>query len=233
MNLIIHPDANLSATDLDELRSSRPLQTIEVWDGSQEWPKSLAILLVPVSTVVEATQESESANPKLVQALKRSTLCLIGLQSHPTANGNDSDSPSRASSSKASDYNYDELLTNVFRDIIWTPAPLSYLGAKLNLHWRGLRESRLQEIESVVQSQRLTPTELAIFRKLLNAGESGQNRNALLEAAWGKNLVFGKTLDTHIFNLRRKLEPLDVFVNYDRVGQVWKISSNNAAFACP
>lgn len=54
----------------------------------------------------------------------------------------------------------------------------------------------------------LTFREQQILTVLISRPKRQVSRNDLYDAVWGKNLVNRKTLDVHLFNLRRKLRPM-------------------------
>lgn len=58
------------------------------------------------------------------------------------------------------------------------------------------------------QVTNLTFREHQILTVLLNGPSKTVGRDALLDAVWNKTLVNRKTLDVHVFNLRRKLRPI-------------------------
>lgn len=61
-----------------------------------------------------------------------------------------------------------------------------------------------------LSSIELTPKEMSIFSELFKAGKNHVPRGRLLEAVWGRVKVSGKALDVHLFNLRRKLQTLEI-----------------------
>ncbi|MBI4909428.1 MAG: response regulator transcription factor [Acidobacteria bacterium] len=55
----------------------------------------------------------------------------------------------------------------------------------------------------------ITPQELRLLEVLLDAGGRVVSRDHLIEAAWGPGTaITDRAVDTHIFNLRKKIEPL-------------------------
>ena len=65
--------------------------------------------------------------------------------------------------------------------------------------------SRLVDIEIQTLRPKLTKKEGLVFEILHRAGSEGVSRNQLSERIWGKDSKGRKTLDVHVFNLRRKL----------------------------
>ena len=61
----------------------------------------------------------------------------------------------------------------------------------------------------------LTFREHQIMTVFLNASSRRIDRDTLIETVWAKTLVNRKTLDVHVFNLRRKLRP----IGYDIVSE--------------
>lgn len=65
--------------------------------------------------------------------------------------------------------------------------------------------SRLLEVEIQTIRPQLTRKENMLFEVLRRAGKAGLDRAALAERIWENVSVQEKTIDVHIFNLRRKL----------------------------
>jgi DNA-binding NarL/FixJ family response regulator len=65
------------------------------------------------------------------------------------------------------------------------------------------------------QLSNLTFREHQILTVLLNRPSRTIDRDKLIDSVWNKTLVNRKTLDVHIFNLRRKLRP----IGYDIISQ--------------
>ena len=64
---------------------------------------------------------------------------------------------------------------------------------------------RLLVIESESWRPKLTHRELTVFEALRRAGASGMSRPEIATRVWNDTSVQEKTIDVHIFNLRRKL----------------------------
>ncbi len=64
---------------------------------------------------------------------------------------------------------------------------------------------RLREIERRSVFSQLTKKELILFEILRRAGHGGVARKEMAERIWPDVQVHDKTLDVHVFNLRRKL----------------------------
>lgn len=62
----------------------------------------------------------------------------------------------------------------------------------------------------------LTFREHQIMTVFLNSPSRTIDRDALIERVWAKTLVNRKTLDVHVFNLRRKLRPIGYDIVSDR-----------------
>lgn len=62
----------------------------------------------------------------------------------------------------------------------------------------------------------LTARELQIFSLLNRAPSLSVSRQELVSTVWGSVRVSAKTLDVHLCNLRRKLEDLDLDIEYHR-----------------
>lgn len=174
-------------------------------DGPVEGPH---ILLAPLEALLPAQHNNRS--PKVT--LNSSPNFTIGI----------------ALASKTGDtIDYSGLLKDRVRDIILLPQPISFIMAKLESAWNLIRASEVQEVEALLSNLRLTRTEQALFNSLLLAGAMGCTRDQLVDAVWGKSTIYGKTLDTHIFNLRRKIESLQIYVQYDRTVQLWVMTSKH------
>lgn len=78
------------------------------------------------------------------------------------------------------------------------------------------------------QVPNLTFREHQILTVLLNKPSRTAQRDQLVEAVWSKTLVNRKTLDVHIFNLRRKLRPIgyDILCK-DKELYLSKVKSNS------
>lgn len=79
----------------------------------------------------------------------------------------------------------------------------------------------------------LTNKEFQIAYLLLSAFNGEANRDALIRAVWGDIKVCSKTLDVHIFNLRKKLTTIDCqlfFLPPDRFSLQTPQSSNRGAY---
>lgn len=64
---------------------------------------------------------------------------------------------------------------------------------------------RLLAIDAESWRSKLTRRELMIFEALRQAGTAGLSRGEIAERLWNRTSVHEKTIDVHIFNLRRKL----------------------------
>jgi DNA-binding response OmpR family regulator len=62
----------------------------------------------------------------------------------------------------------------------------------------------------------LTFREHQIMTVFLNSPSRTIDRDSLIERVWVKTLVNRKTLDVHVFNLRRKLRPIGYDIVFDR-----------------
>ena len=73
----------------------------------------------------------------------------------------------------------------------------------------------------------LSPKEIGILYALLRNGQRGVSRQQFGDGVWSGLSVHSKTLDTHLFNLRSKLEEFDLNIVWDRKLQVWRLHSAN------
>lgn len=64
---------------------------------------------------------------------------------------------------------------------------------------------RRRELESRSTISQLTKKEIVLFEILRRAGENGVTRSQLAQRIWPDVHVHDKTIDVHVFNLRRKL----------------------------
>lgn len=109
---------------------------------------------------------------------------------------------------------HDPLVASKFLDLgvadyILGPVEPSYLAAKIRSVARRVRESNIGIVTDEIQQrsgQNLTEKERRLLNLLLRVGETGATRLDLTQACWPNTTVHHKTLDTHLFNLRRKLE---------------------------
>ena len=60
------------------------------------------------------------------------------------------------------------------------------------------------------RSSVLTPRELQIMVRLCQEPEKKLTRLSLLKSVWGDSMMSGNALDVHLYNLRRKLAPLEL-----------------------
>ena len=59
------------------------------------------------------------------------------------------------------------------------------------------------------QPVEITAQELRLLRAFLNNPGRVLSRDHLIEAAWGRGMaITDRAVDTHVFNLRRKIEPV-------------------------
>ena len=64
------------------------------------------------------------------------------------------------------------------------------------------------------ESTPLTMKEFQIFNTLMLAEDKTIKRKELLKKVWGDVTVTSKTLDVHMFNLRKKLAPVDISIQF-------------------
>lgn len=72
-----------------------------------------------------------------------------------------------------------------------------------------------------------SPKELSVLHALLRSGDRGVTRKEFGDGVWRGLSVHSKTLDTHLFNLRSKLEACDLTILYRRQTQSWVLHSLN------
>jgi DNA-binding response OmpR family regulator len=68
---------------------------------------------------------------------------------------------------------------------------------------------------SRINSKQLTAKEMQIFSMLHKNPGASFTREQLIKQIWGKVSVSAKALDVHLFNLRSKLAPLNIKINYE------------------
>lgn len=110
-------------------------------------------------------------------------------------------------------------------DFLFTPLKSDYLECKIENLCIVARKNYTQAARSRIASQLGTPLthkEERILVCLLEAGPDGTNRQELNIACWHDASVHSKTLDTHLFNLRRKLEKLRYVIVHSR--GVWTLN---------
>lgn len=131
---------------------------------------------------------------------------------------------------------YEAFLTAGVLDILLAPLPPSYLGAKMRTLIQRARTRAIQDFLHVVNrlaSKTLTQTELAFLKTIASKGATGASREQLQSAAWGDAPAGTRSLDTHLFNLRKKLEDLKIDIQYRRADRRWTLVSANPAIALP
>ena len=87
--------------------------------------------------------------------------------------------------------------------------------------------SRTLCCQSLKQTIELTDKEALLLVKLMQCAPQSMDKTALLEAVWGYNSnIDTKTLETHIYRLRQKLEPLlpdaDKGIQTEAYGYRWQ-----------
>lgn len=132
---------------------------------------------------------------------------------------------------------YDPLFSAGVLDVLLTPLPQPYLVAKLRVL---IQKAKVREVREILRyinqtlAKPLTQTEVAFLRTILSRGPVGASRDQLQEAAWGDSpTTTSRSLDTHIFNLRRKLEDIDVDIHYRRADKRWTLTSDNPKVRVP
>lgn len=123
------------------------------------------------------------------------------------------------------DKSYPEQFSRGCADVIFLPAPSPYLLLKLLAIAERIRRSSTQKLRDAICSRTrspLTHKEERLLVCLLNAGTAGANRDELNKACWQHATQQSKTLDTHLFNLRRKLEHIDCVIVHRR--GIWVLS---------
>lgn len=73
----------------------------------------------------------------------------------------------------------------------------------------------------------ISPKEAGILHAFLRNGSAGVSRPQFVDGIWPGLSVHSKTLDTHLFNLRSKLETCGVHIVWHRLDQVWRLHSRN------
>lgn len=115
-------------------------------------------------------------------------------------------------------------------DALIMPVSMKYFVAKIEQAVIRLGQSHynnlLRTIEILHQGS-FSQKEAGILLTLLRCGENGATRKTLFDGVWNGVSVQNKTLDTHLFNLRSKLEPIGVSIIWDRKGLCWRIHSKN------
>lgn len=97
------------------------------------------------------------------------------------------------------------------RDYILKPLRPNELVAKIERALLQINNRSILIFRNELDGQQvanLTFRENQILTVLLNKPSRACPRDTLLEAVWNKTLVNRKTLDVHVFNLRRKLRPM-------------------------
>lgn len=114
-----------------------------------------------------------------------------------------------------------QLLDRGCADFILPPEegdlPASFVGVKLRILAERLHDRFVHRHLSTLEDQyglHLTDKERRLMYGLLKSMQEGMTRQELVKACWPKTTVNHKTLDTHLFNLRRKLEIAQHQVNF-------------------
>ena len=109
-----------------------------------------------------------------------------------------------------------------FRDVFQAPSCMEEITAKVAWNAELLYRSRLGfevlsrnlEIRRGPARVQVTPKEMKIFRSLAGAPEYRRTKNDITHEVWGNSEPGAKTLDVHLFNLRRKLKPLKLRIKF-------------------
>lgn len=79
----------------------------------------------------------------------------------------------------------------------------------------------------------LSGKELRILRLFSTARDQSLSRDELMQAFWHKKPVHPKALDVQIFNLRKKLEKVDMEIRFRPEARVWQFISKKTGIASP
>lgn len=102
-------------------------------------------------------------------------------------------------------------------DFILPPLNPSYIAAKVRNLCRRLESFFVEGIVDGIEKKcvkHFTEKEYALLTYLVRVGIHGADREALTLAAWPGGAIHQKTLDTHLFNLRRKLAKAGAAVEF-------------------
>lgn len=97
------------------------------------------------------------------------------------------------------------------RDYLLKPLRPNELVAKVERALMQINNRSILILKNDLDGQQvpnLTFKEHQILTVLLNKPSRTEQRDVLLEAIWNKAIVNRKTLDVHVFNLRRKIRPM-------------------------
>lgn len=70
----------------------------------------------------------------------------------------------------------------------------------------------------------LTERQVTLLRLFIDSEDREVNRQVVLEHVWGDMSVHPKTVDVHLYNLRRKIHPYGYLIRSERGGK-WKLLS--------
>lgn len=87
-------------------------------------------------------------------------------------------------------------------------------------------DDAIRKIHEVYESG-FSPKELSVLQALLRSRERGVTRKEFGDGVWQGLSVHSKTLDTHLFNLRSKLEQCGLTIVWQRQTQSWFLRSEN------
>lgn len=119
-----------------------------------------------------------------------------------------------------------EMLEAGARDYFLKSTPATLFQAKVEYLLGAKRGEKLGKLELMVTPRlflvttkcgakvKLTYTEFQVFMVLYDAHPAGVKREKIDESIWTETKVIRKTLDVHIFKLRKKLEPLALGVQF-------------------
>lgn len=102
-----------------------------------------------------------------------------------------------------------KLLEHSVCDILWHDINRNYLRAKLNFYFRrSVNRTLQQKIYQLITQigNKLTKKEIELLMFITSRNHTGASREEIMQVCWNNTAVHSKTLDVHLFNLRRKVK---------------------------
>lgn len=104
--------------------------------------------------------------------------------------------------------------------------PLREAEFMANIHFYFSKENQKNLFRKIdLNKIELTTKENKILDALFEKGNQGLTRSELIEVGWNNLNVYHKTLDVHLFNLRKKIQALKLEIQFEN--QAWKLNLSN------
>ena len=119
--------------------------------------------------------------------------------------------------SDVADYNHIfQCLQMGCSDYILKPGSTSLIRAKIFHAFQKIELRRAEQLLQVIRRNvpNLTGKEDEVLEVLVRCQKTGASRDEIMNTCWKNLTVYNKTLDVHLFNLRRKLKKINMEIYY-------------------